>query len=96
MRLVASVLTFAGYLYLLALIARMLLDVVASVNRSWRPTGFGLVAAEFVYTVTDPPLKLFRRFIPPLRVGPVAFDLGFTITFFLCLILISIVSAFAR
>ena len=41
-------------------------------NREWRPKGAGLVAAEVVYTVTDPPIKLFRRFIPPLRVGAIA------------------------
>lgn len=95
-RLVALVLTIAGNLYLIALLVRVVLDVIPMFNRSWRPTGAGLVAAEVIYTITDPPLKFFRRYIKPLRVGPVAFDLGFSITFMLCLILISITGAFAR
>ena len=41
-------------------------------NREWRPKGGFLVLAEGIYTVTDPPIKFFRRFIPPLRVGAIA------------------------
>ena len=33
------------------------------------------VFLRFVTEVTDPWLNLFRRFIPPLRVGPAAVDL---------------------
>ena len=53
----------------LVLLVRLVLDWIPFFNREWRPKGAGLVAAEIVYTVTDPPIKLFRRFIPPLRVG---------------------------
>ena len=49
--------------------------------------------AEAVYTVTDPPLKFLRRFIPPLRLGTVAFDLSFTVLFIVVLVLIQLVSA---
>ena len=38
--------------------------------------------AESVYTLTDPPVKFFRRFIPPLRLGGVALDLSFIVLFF--------------
>jgi YggT family protein len=34
---------------------------------------------DFAYTITDPPLKFVRRFVPPLRMGPVALDLAWTI-----------------
>lgn len=33
------------------------------------------VVLRFVTEVTDPWLNLFRRFIPPVRVGPAALDL---------------------
>ena len=33
------------------------------------------VTLRFVTEVTDPWLNLFRRFIPPVRVGPAAIDL---------------------
>lgn len=52
-----------------------------SVSRSFRPTGALVVIFEVVYTLTDPPLRLLRRVIPPLRVGNVAFDLGFLLLF---------------
>ncbi len=45
------------------------------------------------YTVTDPPLKLLRRFIPPLRLGGgVALDLSFFVLMIIVSILISIVT----
>jgi YggT family protein len=54
---------------------------VLSLSRSFRPTGALVVVFEVVYTLTDPPLRLLRRIIPPLRVGNVAFDLGFLLLF---------------
>ncbi|MBL7500368.1 YggT family protein [Frankia sp. CNm7] len=78
--------------YLLLLFARMVIDMVQSVSRSFRPTGPWVVLCEVVYTATDPPLRLLRRFIPPLRVGPVAFDLGFL----LLVIVIWVLRAYAQ
>jgi YggT family protein len=53
------------------------------------------VAAELVYTVTDPPIKLLRRFIPPLRIGPVAIDFAFALTMLICFILLSVTRSLA-
>ena len=50
-----------------------------------------VVVLEGTYTVTDPPLKLLRRFIPPLRLGGVALDLSFFVLMIIVYILISIV-----
>ena len=93
--LVASILNVLLFLYVLVLLARLVLEYIPMFNRSWHPTGAGLVAAELVYTVTDPPIKLFRRFIPPLRVGPVAIDFAFMLTMLLCFILLSVTRALA-
>ena len=41
---------------------------------------------ELVYTVTDPPINFFRRIFPPLRVGPIAFDFGWSLTMLCCII----------
>lgn len=57
------------------------MDLILSFSRSFRPTGPLVVLFEIVYTLTDPPLRLLRRYIPPLRVGNVAFDLGFLLLF---------------
>lgn len=54
------------------------------------PSGIALVAAEAVYTTTDPPLRLVRRFIPPLRLGGIALDLAFIIIMILAWILMGI------
>ena len=94
-RVIAAVLNTLLLVYVLVLLVRMVLDWIPFFNREWRPRGAGLIAAEIVYTVTDPPIKLFRRFIPPLRVGQVAIDFGFTITMLLCLVLLSVTRSFA-
>jgi len=63
------------------LVARAILDIVMSLNRGFHPTGPVLVLVEIAYTATDPPLRLLRRFIPPLRIGSIALDLGFLLLF---------------
>jgi len=52
--MVFSLLRLALYLFFIALIGRLVLDWVQALAREWRPTGPVLVAAEVVYTVTDP------------------------------------------
>ena len=89
-QLIAAVLNLALLLYVFVLLTRLILDWIPFFNREWRPRGAGLVAAEIVYTVTDPPIKLFRRFIPPLRVGAIAIDFGFALTMLLVFILLSV------
>lgn len=65
--------------YILLLIARLVFDYIQQFARSWRPRGIVLVFAEIIYSVTDPPLKLLRRLIPPLRIGTVSLDLSFLV-----------------
>lgn len=93
-RLVAAILNGALVLYVLVLLVRLVLEWVPIFNRGWRPKGFGLIAAEIVYTITDPPIRLFRRLIPPLRVGAIAIDFGFALTMLLCFVLLSVTRAF--
>jgi YggT family protein len=50
----------------------------------------------FVTDVTDPYLNLFRRFIPPLRVGPGALDLSPMIAIFVLVIVGGIASGAIR
>jgi YggT family protein len=89
-----SYLSIPLYIFLLFLIGRLVLEMLQSFARRWRPTGMVLVLAESVYTITDPPLKLLRRFIPNVRLGNVALDLSFTVLFFMVWFLIIIVQAF--
>ncbi|WP_424445601.1 YggT family protein [Microbacterium sp. CH-015] len=95
-RLAASVVDVLLLVYILLLLARLILEYIPMFNREWRPRGFGLVLAEIVFTVTDPPLRFFRRLLPPLRLGPVALDLGFPVTMIACFVLLSVVRIFER
>jgi len=76
---IGALLVLLLWLFFVLLIGRLVLDYIQMFARSWRPSGFVLVLAEIVYTITDPPLKLLRRFIPPLRIGGVALDLSFLV-----------------
>ncbi|PVZ94941.1 hypothetical protein DDQ50_13380 [Amnibacterium flavum] len=84
--IVGLVLYLAFLAYFFVMWARFALDLVQSFSRNWRPRGFLLVVAEVVYTLTDPPIRFFRRIIPPLRVGPVALDFGWSITMLLVIV----------
>jgi YggT family protein len=77
--IVGSTLALILWLFFVLLIARLVLDYIQMFARSWRPSGLVLVAAEVVYTITDPPLKALRRVIPPLRIGSVSLDLSFLV-----------------
>jgi len=69
-------------LFIIALIARLVLDYVQMFARNWTPKGIALVFAEFVFTVTEKPLAFVRKFVRPLRVGSVSIDLAFILLFF--------------
>ena len=76
--------------FLLLLIGRLVLDWIQVFAREWRPRGPVLVVAEVIYTATDPPLKMLRRLIPPLRLGSVQLDLAFFILFLLTYVLLNV------
>ncbi len=74
--------------------ARFILDLARAFARQWRPQGFGLVLAEAVYTITDPPIKLVRRVVPPLTVRGLSLDFAWSIVILACIILTSLVAGF--
>ena len=82
-------------LYILVLLVRVVLDWVQILARDWRPHGVVLVIAEVIYSLTDPPLRKLRRFIPPLRLGSVALDLGFLVLMLGCIFLANILNSLA-
>jgi YggT family protein len=84
------VLRYVLTIYLVILVGRMIFGWIQVFARDWRPTGIVLVVAEAIFTVTDPPLKFLRRFIPPLRLGTVAMDLSFMVLFIVVLILLAV------
>lgn len=74
------------FLYWMLLLARLVIEFVQSLARTWRPHGVAVIALEVVFTLTDPPLKALRRVLKPVDLGAVRLDLSL----FLVLIVITI------
>jgi YggT family protein len=92
MSVVGQILYIALMCFLIVLIFRLVMDYVFQFARSWQPGKAMVVVLEATYTVTDPPLKLLRRVIPPLRLGGVALDLSFFVLMIIVYILFTVVS----
>lgn len=75
-------LQFVLWLYQMALLGRIVVEYLRMFARAWQPRGIVLLIVETIYTVTDPPLRFVRRFVPPLRLGGIAIDLSFLVVFF--------------
>ena len=82
-------------LFVVALLVRVVFDLVQMMAREWRPQGLALLSAEAVYTTTDPPLKLVRRVLPPVRFGGVALDLAFLVVMIAAWLLLSFLQLLA-
>ncbi|WP_427017177.1 YggT family protein [Pseudarthrobacter sp. P1] len=91
MPIVFALLYLLLLVFFLALMVRLVFDWVQVFAREWKPRGVALLGASVVYSVTDPPLRLLRRLLPPLRLGSISLDLGFI----LLLIVVSLLMNFA-
>jgi YggT family protein len=94
--LLLGALQFVLFLFMMALLARIVISFVLMFARDWRPTGAALVAVEGVLTVTDPPIKAVRRVVPPLSLGQVRIDLAFLIVFLAASLLLQVVQGVAH
>jgi YggT family protein len=95
MGIVFGLVYIALLFFFVSLIIRLVFDWVQMFAREWRPRGAALVAAHSVYSVTDPPLNVLRRLIPPLRLGGISLDLGFLLLFIAIGVAMAIVKGFA-
>jgi YggT family protein len=94
--IIALVVYIGLFVFFLLMWGRFILDLVRMLARQWRPRGIVLVLAETVYAVTDPPVKLVRRIVPPLRVGGAALDFAWSIVMLLVIILMSVALGFVN
>jgi YggT family protein len=81
--------------FYLMVVARLIAETTRSFARSWRPAGITAIGLEVVYSITDPPMKLLRRLIPPLRLGGVSLDMSVFVLFIIIFILQQIVGSLA-
>jgi len=72
---------------------RFIVDWIMVLSRSWRPSGAAAAVLEVTYSVTDPPLRALRRFLPPLRLGSIALDVAFILLFIVTYALIQVVGS---
>ena len=83
------------YLFWICLIGRVIIEFIRSFARDWRPKGLLVVILEALFTITDPPVKLLRRLIPPVKLGQVRLDLSIMLLMLIVFVLIEVVSRFA-
>jgi len=89
---VAGVAYYAVWAFLGLLFVRFIIDWVMVFARNWRPSGVVAAVLELASSATDPPLRLLRRLIPPLRLGSFALDIAFLLLFIVCYVLIDVLS----
>ena len=85
---VADYVQTLAYVYLVLIFIRIILSWVPRMpyNR-WLNAG-----VKFVSDVTDPYLNLFRRVLPPVRMGPGALDLSPIVATFVLIIVSALVA----
>ena len=77
MFVVGLIINWILWIFLLILFARMILSWVPVLVRDWEPRGPMLVFAEIIYSITDPPPRLLRKVLKPVRIGNMMLDLAF-------------------
>jgi YggT family protein len=87
MTIIGTALYWVLQFYIYAMFGRFIVDLVVSVKPGWRPPAAVMPIIDFAYSITDPPIKFVRRFVPPLRLGPIALDLAWTIVLLAAVIL---------
>jgi YggT family protein len=89
---VADYLSTLLYVYLILIFVRILLTWIPRIP--YNPVLSAVL--KFITDVTDPYLNLFRRVLPPLRVGPGALDLSPIVATFVLIIVGGIVVNLVR
>ena len=69
MKLFFGIVAFVLYLYLLIVLARVSSRSTRSSPGRGARSGVAAIGLEIVYVATDPPVRLLRRLVPPLRMG---------------------------
>jgi len=94
MTLLWGVVGYALYVYIVLILARIVLEWTRQFARAWRPVGAAAVGVEVVYSVTDPPIRLLRRLVPPLQLGTVSLDLSVIILLIVLIALRTVVQTY--
>ncbi|OZG67339.1 YggT family protein [Bifidobacterium eulemuris] len=85
--LIARILDWLIGAYITVLFVRMILDWVAILAPRWYPRGIVAQLINVVYSITEPPLRWLRRYIRPIPMGAVYFDVSFIVLYFALVVL---------
>ena len=89
--LLATIVFVVLILFVTLMWVRLILDWVRALRPKWRPSGPVLVAAEMCFVVTDPPLRIVRRAVKPIKVGGAMLDFSWSIVLIATLVLLYVV-----
>jgi len=78
-------------IFIVLMWVRLILDWVRVLQPRWRPTGPLLIVAELCFAVTDPPIKVVRRVVKPIRIGGAVLDFAWSIVLIVCLVLLYVI-----
>ena len=81
-------------LYTIFVIVRLVIEMIQSFSKHFAPPRWFMVAGEFFFVVTDPPINFLRRFIPPLPLGGVALDVSVIVLFLALAVLQALIRVF--
>lgn len=73
--------------YIAILFIRMILDWAFVLAPRWRPSGVVYSLIDVIYRLTEPPLRWLRRYIKPIPMGAVYFDVSFIVLYFALIVL---------
>ena len=93
MAVALDILELVLFLFLMLLFGRVAISIVILLARDWKPRGFWLLLTETCLTVTDPPVKFLRSFVPELSFGSVRLDLSILLLFVGCSLALQVVRA---
>ncbi|WP_018024622.1 YggT family protein [Corynebacterium ulceribovis] len=82
-----AILYFLVRLYVLLLLVRIVMEMIQSFGRRPRPGRIYSIVGEFVFRLTDPPVRALRKLIPPLQLGGIALDLSVIVLFLILAVL---------
>lgn len=90
----AIIAIYALWIFVGLMLVRLVIDWVMVFARNFRPTGLVAASLEIAYSVTDPPIRVLRRVIPPLRLGNASVDLAFIVLIITAYVLIDVINPY--
>ena len=91
---VATIVYYVLVAFVIAMWVRFIVDLVRALRPAWRPRGALLVILTAILAFTNPPVRLARRVIKPVRFGAVQIDFAWTIVLLVAVVLMYVVGSF--